>query len=217
MSLQPFVPWLIALAVLSVATMVIAAGWGDGAMHALAALPYTMAIGGAGLAVNLPYWRSTASTMGAEDRNLAARRNARTMALIHAWAASAIAADYSLAPLDWHLDWLYTLVFALAAVICFTYAVLISPGSSRFRRPRVHTGAVILAGLQLLIASAAVFYLLVSGKLWTFRSDWAANQVILFAAGTLALISTFAVLTDRRLNALASPAAPTTPSSINGV
>ena len=201
MSLQSLVPWLLMALTASGAGMVYAAANASGAMHAAAAAAFGFVLAGMALWVNRPYWRPRTTPAPLDDLVMASRRNARLMMFAYAWGAAAMAADYSLTTLDWRHDWQYALAMGIAATVCLIYAVLVVRPRSIFRRPELLRWMAVTTTVQGGLALIGVVYLVASGKLWTFRSDWAANHIFLIGGLLLALLSALALRTYRKLTA----------------
>jgi hypothetical protein len=199
MSLQPFVPWIIVTALVSVAAMVWAAGSGDGRTFALAAGGYCAVLLLVAVLVNRPYWQ--ASSDETEERAAvlwAPRRNARLFMFAYAWGAAALAAVYSLTMLSWRHDWQYMLAMVIAATLCFSFAELLVRPGSLLAREGVLRWAAIVTSVQGLGAAGGALYVVLSGKLWTYRADWAANQVFVLGGALLAALSLIAMITYAR-------------------
>lgn len=201
MSLHSIMPWLIAALIASVAGMIV-----GGATHSLQVVALSAALFGAAavaasLVTNLPYWRSpkpfSSSTEAAE---LALRRNVRLVAIAYAWGAFAMQALYStwLTGLRWQHGWQYSMLMLLLAIGAFHYAR--SLGNPELPQRDFYLGLGLpLTMAQALGAAAGLLFLSVSGKLFIHRSDWAANQVFLFGALTLMVLSAIALKTHARL------------------
>lgn len=126
------------------------------------------------------------------DRRLSAvQRSANAAALVYAWGGGAMLGVYSLSGLSWEHGWQYGLAMALIAAGIFAYGrgIGAEPGAAvRARRLRWASWLTALHGLA---AVGALVFLVSSGKLWSGKSDWAANHI--FLAGGLAIAAICAV------------------------
>jgi hypothetical protein len=148
---------------------------------------------------NAPLWQPNTEMPHDTTVALCVRRNTLLAALVYAWGAAAILAIYSLSGLNWRHWWQYGAAMALVAGAIFLYAHLLTDEQGTYRKPRALNALMQLTVVQGLAVVGALVYLVESGKLFTPRSDWAANYI--FAAGsiTLALLSAISVLTYRKL------------------
>lgn len=203
MTVQSLVPWLLLAMVVSISGMVFAASGSDGGTHFLAASGFALVMIAAAVAVNVPYWRGQLVAATPSPVVVAARRNARLQGLSYAWGGAAMAADYSLSPLDWRHDWQYALGMTIASLICFAYARRVVQPGATLATPRMLHYAEIAGLLQGAGALIGVLHLFASGKIWTFGADWAANHIFLVGGALLACLSLFGVLSHRRAARLA--------------
>lgn len=105
------------------------------------------------------------------------RRDALLAASVYAWGAFAMLGVYGISGLWWRHGWQYGCAMALVAAGLYAYA----------RKPAAARYAFWLTAIHGLLAVSALAFLWVSGKLWTGKPDWAANQV--FVAGSLAILA----------------------------
>lgn len=199
MSLQRVLPWLVLALFASVVVMIVGAGRDLSWVTGCAAGFFAALAVGIGLGLNQPLWRLDAFRITPEAAPIAAQRNAKLMALAWAWGAAAMAGVYTLGGLSWQHDWQYGSAMALIAVFTWGFGLAIARAVQPSTRQML-----LLRGLQLTIvqgvaAAAGVFYLLAAGKLMSFRSDWAANQIFLAGGVAIALLSAIAVISQRRL------------------
>ncbi len=200
MSLQRVLPWLVLALFASVVAMIAGAGrdlsWATGtAAGAFAVLALAI-----GLGLNQPLWRLEPVRITPEAAPIAAQRNAKLMALVWVWGAAAMAAVYTLGGLRWQHAWQYGSGMALIALFTWVFGAAIARAEQPASRQML-----LLRGLQLTIvqgvaAGGGVIYLLATGKLMTFRSDWAANQIFLAGGVAITVLSAMAVITQRKLS-----------------
>jgi hypothetical protein len=179
--------------------MVSGAQAGLPAMSGLAALLFALSIASSAVLINRGIWQREASAVAGELVCLAARRNARLMALGYAWGGAAMLSIYTLTGLRWQHAWQYGLTMTLFAVGLLAYGAAIRPSDSPLRRPNALGAVFALTVLQGAGAALGLAFLVMSGKIWGHRSDWAANHI--FFAGGLALvaISAIAAYTQHRI------------------
>lgn len=199
MSIEPFIPWLLAAFVPAIFGQVVGASVGSPWISGSAALFLPIMTTAVAFKVNAPYW-SAASPRGLDAVAGAARRNARLMAW--AWAAGALSmlAVYKLSGLKWQHGWQYGAGMLLIAIAGFAYALGIAAPESSLRRPGYLNAAAMLVAAQGIAAIAGVMILVLSGKVASVKGDWAAN--IIFVAGgiTITMLSAIAVRTHARLS-----------------
>jgi hypothetical protein len=199
MSVQPFIPWLIAAYVPSVIGQVLGARMGAPWVSGAAAvfLPVISIL--VAMRVNGPYWSQSPALAGHDVLIAASQRNARLLAW--AWGAGALSmlAVYLVSGLRWQHGWQYGSGMMLIAGIGFSYALSLSDPESVFRRPVSLNIAALLAAAQGIAAIGGITILVLSGKVASPRSDWAAN--IIFVSGGLAVtvLSAIAVRTHAYL------------------
>jgi hypothetical protein len=200
MSVQPFIPWLLAGFIPAIIGQVIGARvgapWLSGA--AAAFLP-AMAIA-VSLKVNAPYWDRKTIDQGAVGLAVASHRNARLIAWTWAAGAASMLAVYLFSGLKWQHGWQYGLGMLLIAGLGYLYAASLDVAGSVWRQPHYLSAAAALAAAQGIAAIAGIMILVMTGKVASQRGDWAAN--IIFVAGGLAItvLSAIAVRTHARLS-----------------
>ncbi len=199
MPLRPLLPALLLALVMSIIVGVLAVGRNSGLTLALAVALFALQMLFALLRTNVPFWREDAE--GPRDTAIAlcVRRNTLLAALVYAWGAAAILALYSLSGLSWQHWWQYGAAMALVAAGVFLYAHLLTDENGTYRKPQALNGLMWLTVAQGIAVIGVVIYLVTSGKLFTLRSDWAANYVFASGSVTLAVLSTVSVLTYLRL------------------
>lgn len=200
MSLQPLIPYLIAILVATVAAMVWAAAGDHKLACALAAGLLAASLILASLRVNLPLLRG-GGAIQADTPVHAARRNARLMALAYGWGAAAMLAVYGLSGLWWFHSWQYGSAMALVAASLIAYVHRVGDADSQLRSAGAMRALAALTVLQGLGAALGVALLLASGKPWHGRPDWVANQVFIAGGVTIVVLSAISVATHVRLTA----------------
>lgn len=199
MSLTIALPWLIAALVASVVGMAIGGMTGRlGIVVASAGFFGACAIA-LSVSINAPLWREGRLVLDSrDDAIIALRRNSNLVAIAYVWGASAMQTLYttSLTGLRWQHGWQYALAMLLFAVAAFRFARGLSD-------PKRQDGLVALGApvaiFNALLGAAGLAFLAMSGKLLLWRSDWAANQVFLFGALVIMVLSAIGLKTHARL------------------
>ena len=138
-----------------------------------------------------------AATSLSPDPDVAVRRAARCAELAAAayfWAALAMQGLYltPLTGLKWQHGWQYALAMLLLAGASLAYLRSIPPpgaSAESVSRSNALRLAVPLAALQGLVAGGGLFALVISGKLWSERADWAANRIFGALAVSILVLS----------------------------
>jgi hypothetical protein len=118
-------------------------------------------------------------------------------AICYAWGAVAMQGLYltRLTGLKWQHGWQYALAMALLAAASVAFA------RSLFSRPhgaeRQMRWAVPLAAAQACVACMGFAALIVSGKLFSVRADWAANRVFAGLAVAIFAVSVASIVVQR--------------------
>jgi len=94
----------------------------------------------------------------------------------------------------------------LIAGAILLYAYVLTAGRESYRSPRALEVLVGLTAAQGLAVVIVICWILVSGKIHTPRSDWAANEIFIGGAVMLAVLSGISILTYRNLTRRPSPA-----------
>lgn len=128
-----------------------------------------------------------------------ARQYAQLIALNWGAGASAMLAVYLLSGLRWQHGWQYGSGMALIAVVGFAYANQIAQPGNRLAGRTSLDAVAALAAAQGLAATAGLVALVVTGKAWSTRGDWAANVIFIYGGIALALLSALAVAAHVRL------------------
>ncbi|MGE8941699.1 hypothetical protein ACO2I3_07290 [Leptospira interrogans] len=196
MSFQRVAPWLILALCLSVAVIVLGAGRGAQMLVGASAGLFALVVLVVGLRANQPLWSEEQTTDEAAVE--AARFNAWLMAIAFVWGAVAMFAVYTLSGLRWQHGWQYGAGMALLGAFAYVFGVLLDRAGPGARRPVLQRGLQ-LTMLQGVAAVAGLVFLIGSGKLETFRPDWAANQIFLFGGLAIVGLSAIAVITQRKL------------------
>lgn len=116
------------------------------------------------------------------------RLDALTAAIVLGSAGLAIALAYHVTGLKWHHGWQYALLFLLLAGAAYAAAERFTQDEGGRNLLRLLTLA------QGIVASAGALYLVMSGKAWSPKVDWAAMHVMLGAAVALAAHSALVLL-----------------------
>jgi hypothetical protein len=199
MTLTVFMPWISAALIASVAAVLASAALGRPEISAIATGSFALAIVAVGWSVNRPFWRLGHTSAAEGATPVAARRNARLMALTYSWGAIAMLTAYTLTGLRWYHAWQYGLAMALLGGLLFLYAVAIGREGSRLRQRPFLVGALQLATVQGAAALGGVLFLIGSGKLGRPKADWAANHIFLAGGVAIVALSAIAAATQRKL------------------
>lgn len=116
------------------------------------------------------------------------RLDALTAAIVLGATGIAIALAYHVTGLKWHHGWQYALIFLLLAGAAYAAAERCTQDEAGRRLLRQLTLA------QGIAASAGALYLLMSGKAWSPKVDWAAMHIMLGAAVALTAHSVLVLL-----------------------
>lgn len=199
MSVQRWMPTLLGLLVVDVAVLLVAAASGRLRIVAFAAACFAGAIAVAAVVTNMRYWTETSGADAGRSVQ-ALVGNARLTALAWLWGACAMQAVY-LTPvtgLKWQHAWQYAAAMLCAAALCRAYASWLAGGDAA-TRARLSAWASGLATAQAIGGAIGATVLVATGKLVTWRPDWAANQIFLFGALLLAVLAAVILRTQARL------------------
>ena len=200
MSVQPFIPWLLAAFIPAVIGQVIGARLGSPWISGSAALFLPIMSTTVALQVNQPYWTAVRSAGTSDIVAEAARRNARILAWT--WGAGAISmlAVYKLSGLRWQHGWQYGTGMALVALLPFGYSLAVGRSGSKLRQPWLLDLASLMVAVQGIAAIAGVMMLVISGKVASVKPDWAANVIFVAGGLTITILSAIAVRTHACLS-----------------
>ena len=120
-------------------------------------------------------------------------------ASVYAWGGLAMLLVYELTQLHWRHGWQYGSIMLLIAGGLLAYVRALQNPASRLASPSAVERIVQLAAAHGIAAAAALGWLVLSGKLITYKGDWAANAIFLAGGLAIVFISAIAVLTHRRL------------------
>lgn len=128
------------------------------------------------------------------------RHNTRLLAIAYAWGGFAMQVLYTtpLTTLKWQHGWQYAAVMALMAAGALLFARLLEHERPQLQRVLLAAAVPLTIG-HALMAAGGLVYLAASGKLLLRGSDWAANQVFLFGALTVMILSAVTLRTHARL------------------
>ncbi|HUS97973.1 MAG TPA: hypothetical protein VMX97_14695 [Hyphomicrobiaceae bacterium] len=132
---------------------------------------------------------------------IAGVRNAQLLALVYCWGGLAMLGCYYLTSLHWQHAWQYGAGMMLIGLAIYMYARALRQPGSVARSPRSMLAMERLTAAQGWGAIAGLTFMVVSGKLWSGKTDWAANAVFLAGGVAVAALSAFGVLTQRKLTA----------------
>lgn len=204
MLVQRWMPALRALLVVDVLVLVAAAALGRPHLIGFGAASFAALLAGVAMATSRRQW-----TAGSPSEALAVAAlegNVRLGALAWLWGALAMQGVYltPLTGLKWQHAWQYALAMLLVAWITTLYGRRLRPedGASDAERARCRRlSAMIpaLASMQAIGGAVGALYLVASGKVITWRPDWAANQIFLFGALLIMVLGAITLQTHRRL------------------
>ena len=200
MSVQPFIPWLLAAFVPAVIGQVIGAAVNSPWISGAAALFLPVMSTVVGLKVNAPYWARVTAPSGVDALANATRRNARLMAWTWGAGAASMLAVYLLSGLKWQHGWQYGCGMVLIAALGFLYSLSVAAPTSTLRRPGCLNAAAMLAATQGIAAIAGIMILVLSGKVASAKGDWAANVIFVAGGFAITVLSAIAVRTHARLS-----------------
>lgn len=201
--LTPVTPLIAATVFVGLASI---AGQGAGAgdpstgMSLFAAAAFTGAMLRVAWQINRPWWGTTQpGDIGpsvTDAQPMMAARNAELLALTYGWGAGSLLVVYLLTTLRWQHGWQYGCGMGLIAVLLVGYARNMQ---ARWT-PQVGRTLSMASLAHGWAATAGVGWLVASGKLFSAKTDWAAN-IVFFCGGIMIVgISTMAVRTARLLN-----------------
>ncbi len=187
MRLTPLIVATLVVGIASLIGQVMGASEATNGLSAFAAAAFIGALIRTAWVANQPWWAHghmhDIGPHGTDCERTMAQTNAALLALGYAWGGVSLIGVYTLSVLKWQHGWQYGAGMLLVALVLWGLAL-----SWRTRWSQRTAG--LLQAVTLLHAAAvtaALSWLVYSGKLITFKSDWAANVV--FAGGGLLLIA----------------------------
>jgi hypothetical protein len=132
----------------------------------------------------------------------------RLSAIFYAWGAGSMQGLYltPLTGLKWQHGWQYAAAMALLALASLAFERTLprpGPGGDVIGWRRRIRWAGPMAAAQALVAGIGAAALLVSGKLWSERADWAANRVFAALAVAILAVSAASLVAQHRHRELA--------------
>ena len=206
MPLRPMMPVILLAFVVSIMVAVLAAGRGSGWTLALAVALFAIQMLFVALRLNAPFWGSKPPVTEATATVVCAQSNAVLAALVYAWGAIAMLAIYSLTPLKWQHWWQYGAAMLLIAGAIFLYAYVLTAGRESYRSARALEILIGLTTAQGIAVVVALLWLVLSGKIYTPRGDWAANEIFIGGAVMLAMLTAVSIPTLRKITRRPTPA-----------
>lgn len=200
MAVGRWMPWLIGLAAANAAVLVVlaAVGWLKGVAFGAAFL--TGCVTCVAVALNRHYWHSDSVSQALLDDALVA--NIRVGAVAWLWGALAMQGVYltSVTGLKWQHAWQYASAMLLIAAAAHWLAGYFTYGRADQRARRTALDLVpVSAALQAIGGAFGTMFLVTTGKAFTWRPDWAANQIFLFGALLVTVLGAITVHTHRQL------------------
>jgi hypothetical protein len=187
MRLTPVIVATLVVGVASIVGQVMGAGDATNGLSAFAAAAFIGALIRMAWIANQPWWASghthDIGPQGVDCERTMAQTNAALLALGYVWGGLSLLCVYNLSVLKWQHGWQYGAGMLLIALAIFSTALT-------WRTRWSPQTPALLQGVTLMHASAvtaALGWFVYSGKLITFKSDWAANVV--FAGGGLLMVA----------------------------
>ena len=156
--------------------------------------------------VNQPYWRLEHDGIDLPQIMIdASRNNAHLMAITFTWGALVMISVYLLTGLYWFHAWQYALAMVLIAGALFGYAYLITKEGHVLQTKTSLDISAMLSTLQGLGTTGGIVFLIGSGKLQAYKSDWVANLIFLCGGTAIIALSAIAVVTHLKLSKTTGP------------
>ncbi len=191
MPLRPPLPWLLATLAAALIALTIAAGATRKAEAAVAAAVFALILVATAIRTNTPLWRRSASAQGVTARD-AVMQTARLIMLAYLWCGLAFYAVYIGTGIHWQHGWEYGSGMLLIGIGHAFYLWRLSNPGDVVSAPSAIERAVKLSTYEAVLIAIGLIWLIESGKLYTIKGDWAANQ--LFLAGGFAIICLCAIM-----------------------
>lgn len=193
------------IAVASSGCMILAAARDAALVVTYAAAAFALAAAAMALLSNVDPWRGPpAAGIGALTASGRLRSNTRLAAIAYGWGAVTMQGLYltSVTGLKWQHGWQYALAMALLAAASWAFVLSLQPAvpgqDPRGWRPHFRLALPLALG-QALVAGGGLAALILSGKIFSTRADWAANRVFAALAVAILAISIGALVSHRRL------------------
>lgn len=199
MPLTRMLPWILTAIVASIATIVTGVQSGIPILSWMAAGLFGVVLVATALDVNRTWWSDPAAAIAPDAPVIAALRNARVLILGYLWGALALIAIYRLTGVRWQHGLQYAAAMIVIAAMILGYVHLLSKPGSRLRSPRAIAIVTQLSLLHGAAALAAIFFLIVTGKIFSLKGDWPANQIFLAGGIAIAALSVIGAFTQTRL------------------
>ena len=191
MPLRPMLPALLTAFALSILVAVLAVARNAPVTLALAAGLFAVQVIVVAVRIMAPVWR-----MGTTSSPQWTWCSTVLAALVYAWGSAAMFGVYSLTGLVWRHWWQYGAGLALFSAATLVCAQLLASGRGPLSTATSTGILMLLTALQAAGMSAAVIYIVATGKLLSQRPDWAANEIFVVGALTLALLSFLSLVTN---------------------
>jgi cytochrome bd-type quinol oxidase subunit 1 len=187
MRLTPLIVATLVVGIASLIGQVMGAGDATSGLSAFAAAAFVGALVRTAWIANQPWWASghthDIGPQGVDCERTMAQTNAALLAVGYAWGGLSLLSVYTFSVLKWQHGWQYGAGMLLIALAIFAFSLTWRARWSERKAAALHM-VTLLHGAAV---TAALGWLVYSGKLVTFKSDWAANVV--FAGGGLLLIA----------------------------
>lgn len=202
MPLTALLPWILTAVAASIAAMVTGVQSGVPVLSWTAALAFAAVLIAVSVDVNRPWWHLSADADTREISLYAAIRNARLLILGYLWGSFALIAMYRLTGLRWQHGLQYAAGMALIAWLILVYVHVLSRPGSLLARPAALAVASRLSMAHGAGAMVGLVFLIATGKIFSKRADWAANQVFLAGGIAIVALSLVAAITQFKLGLL---------------
>ena len=197
--ISPLMAALLLVLAASVAGQVVGANQGKSWLSLFAAAAFMGALLRVAWQINRPWWQATTHDIGpavASAQPMMAARNGQLLALGYAWGAASLLAVYLLSGLRWQHGWQYGAGMALIAGLIFWLTRGLDVRWSPVLALRLGWAAMIHSWA----ATLGVGWLIVMGKMFSGKGDWAANVVFATGAFVIVGLSVLALRTARALS-----------------
>ncbi len=198
MPLTDLLPWILAAIAASIAAMVTGIMSDLPILSWIAAGLFASSLVAVAIDINLPWWQPDAG----DDPGAmfaAAIRNARLLVLGYVWGSLALFCFYRLVGLRWQHGIQYGAGMALIAWLILFYVHMLAQPDSKLRKPRYLTAAMMASVAHGVGALCGVIFLVGSGKIFSIKDDWAANQIFLAGGVAIAMMSAVSAISHIRL------------------
>ncbi len=183
-------------AILSAAVLGYAAAQADKELSATAAGLFALTIALAAIVLVLRVLKSPEHDGPIMNARPALRMMAAMTAIVYGWAAAALFLVYLGSGLTWRHGWQYGSLFAVVAFGLVGYVRNLQHPDHPASTKTALTASVQIAAIHAAAALAIAVWIIISGKLYTIKGDWAANHIFLAGAIASAILGGLTVVTQ---------------------